>query len=206
MVHQRRLASQGTPTIRDGGAAAANEAIYRYPNSQEAAPIWFHDHLLGGTRLNVYAGLAGAYIVIDPGWRCPPACTPSVWSRVPGPIDLLDPAGHPGPDVRHQRQLYFPNVGINPEHPFWVPEFVGDTIVVNGKVWPYHERDRQRYRFLIINGSNARPYDMSLMDRATGIKGPPMWVIATDGGYLDAPVKIDPNATGAPARRACRRA
>lgn len=172
--------------------AVFNEAVYRYPNSQEAAPLWFHDHLLGGTRLNAtYAGLAGAYPIIDPALVLPSG---------------LDPVGLGGrpliPLVIQDRmfdtngQLYFPNIGINPEHPYWVPEFVGDTIVVNGKVWPYLNVDRQRYRFLIINGSNSRPYDMYLIDRVSGVKGPRMWVIATDGGYLDTPVLIDPNATG----------
>jgi len=56
--------------------------------------------------------------------------------------------------------------------------------------------DRQRYRFFLIDGSNSRAYDMFLQDLTSGVKGPPMWVIATDGGYLDTPVKIDPNATG----------
>jgi len=93
-------------------------------------------------------------------------------------------------------QLYFPNVGLNiAEHPFWQPEFVGDTIVVNGKVWPYYAVDQQRYLFWFLNGSNARPYDMFLQDLVTGIKGPPMWVIGTDGGFLDTPVLIDPNQT-----------
>jgi spore coat protein A, manganese oxidase len=40
------------------GNTNGNFAIYRYPNMQPAAPIWFHDHTLGATRLNVYAGLA----------------------------------------------------------------------------------------------------------------------------------------------------
>ncbi|MEW6489685.1 MAG: multicopper oxidase domain-containing protein, partial [Thermodesulfobacteriota bacterium] len=80
----------------------------------------------------------------------------------------------------------------NPEHPYWSPEFVGDTIVVNGKAWPYLNVQARRYRFLFLNGSNARTYEMSLLNQATGAIGPPLWVIATDGGYLDAPVKIDP--------------
>ena len=42
-------------------------AIYKYPNTQEASPIWFHDHVLGITRLNVFAGLAGAYLIHRPG-------------------------------------------------------------------------------------------------------------------------------------------
>ncbi len=168
-----------------GDTAAPNEAIYRYPNSQEGANIWFHDHALGITRLNVYAGLAGAYIIDEPGLWAPAQPKPPL---IPLVIQdrMFDVNG----------QLFFPNIGINPEHPFWVPEFVGDTIVVNGKVWPFKAVDRQRYTLLFLDGSNARFYDMFLVDPVTGVKGPPMYVISTDGGLLANPVKIDPNATG----------
>ncbi len=178
----------GTPR-----AAALNEAIYRYPNTQEAAPLWFHDHLLGGTRLNAtFAGLAGAYALIDPSLTLPAGLDPvGLGGRLSVPLVIQDRM------FDTNGQLFFPNIGINPEHPYWIPEFVGDTIVVNGKTWPYMNVDRQRYRFYVIDGSNSRPYDMFLQDQVTGIKGPRMWVIATDGGYLDKPVLIDPNATGA---------
>ena len=46
--------------------SAANQVAYSYPNTQGSAPIWFHDHTLGATRLNVYAGIAGAYYILDP--------------------------------------------------------------------------------------------------------------------------------------------
>ena len=167
------------------GLSPKSHAVYRYPNTQQAAPIWFHDHALGLTRLNVYAGLAGAYLITDPA-DPPPA-------NLPAPIPLVvqdrmfDTNG----------QLYFP-AGIpfipNPEHPFWVPEFLGDTIAVNGKVWPHLEVEPKRYRFLFLNGSNARGYEMFFVDRESKIEGPAMWQIGTDGGYLDVPVKIDPNA------------
>lgn len=172
--------------------AAPNEAVYRYPNMQEAAPLWFHDHLLGGTRLNAtYAGLAGAYPIIDPALVLPQGLDPvGIGGRLLIPLVIQDRM------FDTNGQLYFPNIGINPEHPYWVPEFVGDTIVVNGKVWPYLNVDRQRYRFYLINGSNSRPYSMFLTDPVSKINGPPMWVIATDGGYLDTPVLIDPNAGG----------
>jgi FtsP/CotA-like multicopper oxidase with cupredoxin domain len=179
-----------------GNTSSNNWAVYRYPNTQEAANIWFHDHALGITRLNVYAGLAGAYLLSDP------ALTPALPTG-------LDPYGLGGelivPLVIQDRmfdtngQLYFPNVGINMEHPFWVPEFVGDAIVVNGKTWPTFgtalaPKTSKRYRFLFLNGSNARTYELFLVDAVTGLMGPPMWVIGTDGGYLDSPVKIDPAA------------
>jgi spore coat protein A len=183
----------GTDVV-GGGAnpAAPNESIYRYPNTQEAAPLWFHDHLLGGTRINAtFAGLAGAYDIIDPALNLPAGLDPvGLGGRLLVPLVIQDRM------FDTNGQLYFPNEGINPEHPYWVPEFVGDTIAVNGKVWPYLNVDRQRYRFFLIDGSNSRPYDMYLQDLTSGVKGPRMWVISTGGGYLDSPVLIDPNATG----------
>ena len=72
-------------------------------------------------------------------------------------------------------QLFFPADSAggllwtpNPEHPYWVPEFVGDTILVNGKAWPYLNVEPKRYRFLFLNGSNARTYDMNIVDPAGG--------------------------------------
>lgn len=170
-------------------------ATYTYPNSQEAAPAWFHDHVLGITRLNVYAGLAGAYPIVDPTLELPTGLHPvGLRQGDDGPVDYVIPLVIQDRMFDENGQLFFDNVGINPEHPFWIPEFVGDTIVVNGKSWPYLEVEPRRYRFLLINGSNARTYELFLSDQATKVAGPALYQIATDGGYLDAPVKIDPNA------------
>jgi len=173
--------------------APANAAVYTYPNTQEAAMIWFHDHLLGATRLNVYAGLAGAYALTDPSLVLPTGLTAT---GLVGQDPLI-------PLIIQDRmfdtngQLYFP-AGFpftpNPDHPYWVPEFVGDTIVVNGKAWPYLTVEPRRYRFLFVNGSNARTYEMFFVNSITGAMGPAIWQIGTEGGYLDAPAKIDPNA------------
>ncbi len=168
---------------------STNQVTYTYPNTQEAAPIWFHDHALGATRLNVYAGMAGAYYIIDPA-NPPVAGLPPVSDVIPLVIQdrQFDTNG----------QLFFQagsNGGLlwalNPDHPYWSPEFVGDTIVVNGKAWPYANVDAKRYRFLVLNGSNARTYELFLKDQLTGAAGPSMWVIANDGGYLDTPQKLD---------------
>jgi spore coat protein A len=176
------------------GLAPKNYCIYRYLNVQEAAPLWFHDHLLGGTRLNVYAGLAGAYVLVDPDLSLPTGLHPvGLQQGADGAIDYLIPLVVQDRTFDVNGQLYFPNVGINPEHPFWIPEFVGDTIVVNGKVWPFLNVEPRRYRFLFIDGSNARTYELFLVNPVTKAMGPPIWQIGTDGGYLDAPVKIDPN-------------
>jgi FtsP/CotA-like multicopper oxidase with cupredoxin domain len=171
-----------------GGAAPANGATYAYPNVQEAGPLWFHDHTLGATRLNVYAGLAGAYFLTDPALQLP-ANLPGVPEIIPLILQdrMFDTAG----------QLFFPaaNFGgvvsaLNPQHPYWVPEFVGDSIVVNGKAWPFVNVAAKRYRFLILNGSNARTYELFIQG------GPPMYVIGNDGGYLDFPQLIDPTTGG----------
>jgi len=171
-----------------GQAAPGNYFQYNYPNTQEAANIWFHDHVLGITRLNVYAGLAGAYVILDP--------------LNPPPGDLNNPA-RIVPVVIQDRmfdangELFFPadSAGgvlwtTNPEHPYWVPEFLGDVMVVNGKAWPYLDVQPALYRLLFINGSNARTYTMWVTNPLTGARAP-WWVIGTDGGYLDNPVKIN---------------
>jgi len=166
------------------GNTPKNYAIYRYPNGAESAPIWFHDHTLGATRLNVYAGLAGGYLILDPPndpQNLPPLTPLVIQDR------MFDTNG----------QLFFPadSAGgllwtTNPEHPYWVPEFVGDVIVVNGKAWPYLNVERKRHTLLFVNGSNARTYEMFLIDPA-GVAIPPrMWVIGTDDGYLDRPVQV----------------
>ncbi len=175
-----------------GTPIPGNYALYKYPNDQEAAPIWFHDHTLGATRLNVYMGLAGANYIYDPNQNLP---------------SNLQPLTEVVPLVLQDRtfdtngQLFMPAdsaggilAAPNPEHPYWVPEFVGDTIVINGKAWPFLNVEAKRYRFLFLNGSNARTYEMFVVNPVTKVMGPPLWVISTDGGYLDAPVMIDPNA------------
>lgn len=170
--------------------AASNASTYNYPNTQEAAPLWFHDHTLGATRLNVYAGLAGAYFIQDPALSLPANLQPLTEVV---PIILQDRMF----DTNGQLFFQADSAGgilwaTNPEHPYWSPEFVGDTIVVNGKAWPYLNVQAKRYRFLFLNGSNARTYEMFLVNPVTKVMGPAMYVIGTDGGYLDTPVKLDP--------------
>jgi FtsP/CotA-like multicopper oxidase with cupredoxin domain len=168
------------------GGPASNMAVYRYPNQQEPALIWFHDHTLGATRLNVYAGLAGGYLITDPSDTSIPA-------NLPAPIPLVIQDRMFDKDG----QLFFP-AGTpfvpNADHPFWVPEFTGDTVAVNGHVWPYLNVEPRRYRFLVVNGSNARTYELFLVNAVSKAMGPALWQIGTDGGFLDHPAKIDPSA------------
>ncbi len=179
-----------TLTITDG-----NKAVYRYPNDQEAATLWFHDHALGATRLNVYAGLAAFYLLRDErdtGLSSNPIGLPAGNYEIELAIQdrMFDANG----------QLYFPDTGINPEHPFWIPEFFGDVIVVNGRSWPYLEVEPRRYRFRMLDGCNARFLEMFLDNKVTKAPGPAFWVIGSDGGLLDAPVKLNDPAAVKPTR------
>lgn len=152
---------------------------YTFPNAQEPATLWYHDHALGITRLNVYMGLAGFYLL-----RGTPG---SAWAQIEAQL----PSGaYEIPIVIQDRMFYtdgsfyFPVMPPNPDiHPYWTPEFFGDTIVVNGKVWPYLNVEPRKYRFRLLNGSNARFYNLTF-------GGAPVTQIGTDGGYLNSPVPV----------------
>ena len=177
-------------------ATDPNAAVYEYPNGQQAATLWFHDHALGITRLNVFSGLAAFYFIRDQYDT----------GRSDNPLRL--PAGPQEIELMIQDrqfdtngQLLFPDSPANPSlvdgapgnpglHPFWIPEFFGDVICVNGRSWPYLNVEPRRYRFHIVNSSNSRFYRMGLADSKNGAQGPPLWQIGTDGGLLDRPVQL----------------
>ena len=164
-------------------------AQYSYPNNQQEGTIWFHDHALGITRLNVYAGLAGIQPIIDPA--NPPLTTlPNIGDGFDVPLIIQDRSFDTNCEI-------FYNLASNPQpnptvHPFWIPEFIGDTIAVNGKTWPFFNVEPRQYRFRLVNGSNARFYDLTIVEaktkKPTKVKPKsttvPMFAIATDDGYL----------------------
>lgn len=175
------------------GGPAGNSALYTYHNQQPSSTLWYHDHGMGITRLNVYAGLAGFYLVRDAEEAA--LNLPSGNYEVPLVIQdrtfyddgqLFYPAG-PG-------DLTSPGVGdpleglddpnAFPSAASVVPQFFGDTNLVNGKVWPMLEVEPRKYRFRILNGSNARFYDLQL---DAGLAGTlPFHQIGSDGGLLEA--------------------
>ena len=174
-----------TPDKEHTGTAwgAGVSDVYAYPNTQEAATIWFHDHTLGATRINVYAGLAGFYFLRD-AWDDGVARSGGLPA---GPYEIEVAIQDRMFDTNGQ--LYFPSLGVNPmTHPFWIPEFFGDVIVVNGKTWPFFNVEPRRYRLRLLNGSNARFYNLAVS--SGGKNGPTIWQIGTDGGLLNNPVAI----------------
>ncbi len=158
-----------------------------YPNRQLPTTLWYHDHALGITRLNVMAGLAGFYLLRD---RDDEIAHLLPGGRYEIPLAIQDRS------FRQDGSFSFPAVGVNPTiHPYWVPEFIGDVIVVNGKAWPNLDVKSRQYRFRILNGSNSRFLSLNL----SGVL--PFTQIGSEGGYLPAPVVLD-EILIAPAERA----
>lgn len=150
---------------------------YSYPNTQEATTLWYHDHALGTTRLGVYAGLAGFYLIRDRNSKISPLL-PSGSYEIP--IVIQDRS------FNEDGSLFYPNKGNNPKvHPYWVPSFFGNTIIVNGRVWPNFNVERRQYRFRILNGSGTRTYNLKLSNDQSFIQ------IGSDGGLLPYPVTLN---------------
>ena len=163
---------------------------YHYPNDQRAATLWYHDHALGITRLNVYSGLAGMYILRDDVEDS--LDLPSGKYEVP--LVIQDRILHPDGSLIYPEQV--PGDPDDRVPKVWVPEFFGDVVLVNGKVWPFLDVEPRPYRFRILNASNARFYRLTITESDDdGVKshrrGPRFMQIGSDGGLLDRPVSRD---------------
>jgi len=175
-----------------------NAAVYYYPNEQLPTTLWYHDHALGITRINVMSGLAGFYLLRDPNDPVA-ASLPSGAYEVP--IVIQDRSFLANDPVTGNNEFWYDAIGIDPTvHPYWVPEFFGNTIMVNGKMWPNLNVEPTTYRFRLLDGSNARFYSLFFVDRVTKAVLP-FTQIGTDGGYLGAPVPLT-SLTIAPGERA----
>ncbi len=144
-----------------------SSVVYTYPNNQLPGTLWYHDHALGITRLNVMMGLAGGYLVTD---------------------DVEQALGLPS--GANELPLIIQDREFNPDGSFqypavWEDAFFGDTLLVNGMVYPFLNVDQGKYRFRIYNGSNTRVYTLSLSPAAPFIQ------VGTEGGLLPAPVTVN---------------
>jgi FtsP/CotA-like multicopper oxidase with cupredoxin domain len=190
-------------------------AVFQYPNEQRASTIWYHDHTLGMTRLNVYAGPAGFFLirggpsgdkaVLDSRTGLPavlPGPAPIEGDKFPPnktyyeiPIAVQDRSFNSDgslfyPDSREFFDEiagpYIPDTDISP---IWNPEFFGNMIMVNGNTWPFHAVEQRRYRFRFLNGCDSR---FLILD-FSNIPGVAVWQIGNEGGFLAAPVDLTTN-------------
>jgi len=199
--HTLHGAEKGTPEVRGvvhlhGGKTPADSdgypeewytpgksKTYVYPNEQDAALLWYHDHSMGINRLNMYAGMFGLYIVRDAVEES--LHLPS--GRYEIPLTIFDR------DLRPDGQLSYA-VSADPENP-WVPEMFGELNLVNGKIFPFLEVEPRKYRFRVLNAANGRFYRLLLSEGAA------FQQIGSDQGLLAAPVAM-PYVQLAPGERA----
>jgi FtsP/CotA-like multicopper oxidase with cupredoxin domain len=193
---------------RFGASWGAGFAIFQYPNKNRASTLWYHDHALGMTRLNVYAGPAGFYIVRGGSADTVMDSRTGMPAVLPGPAPAVgDPAGlayHEIPIAIQDRSFnadgslfypdnraffdgimgpYIPDTDISP---IWNPEFFGNMMMVNGNTWPYLRVDKRRYRFRFLNGCNSR---FLILD-FNNIPGVEVWQIGNEGGFLATPANL----------------
>jgi FtsP/CotA-like multicopper oxidase with cupredoxin domain len=195
-----------------GEAWGSGFAICQYPNLNRASTVWYHDHALGLTRLNVYTGPAGFYIVrggadgdeavLDSRTNTRavlPGPAPQAGDPFPAnktyyeiPIAIQDRAFNSDgslfyPDSREQfdeyKGPYIPETDLSP---IWNPEFFGNTIMVNGNTWPYHTVEQRRYRFRVLNGCQSRFLFLDF----NNIPGVEVWQIGCEGGFLSKPINL----------------
>jgi spore coat protein A len=190
-------------------------ATFQYPNTQRESTIWYHDHTLGMTRLNVYAGPAG-FFLIRGGPEGEKAITDSrtgTTAVLPGPAPK---EGDPFPanktyyeipiaiqdrSFNQDGSLFYPDsreffdgataadpgfIPFTDLSPIWNPEFFGNMIMVNGNTWPFQQVEKRRYRLRFLNGCQSR---FLILD-FNQIPGIEVWQIGNEGGFLPAPVNL----------------
>jgi spore coat protein A len=165
-----------TPAAADGYPAhwypLGQSRVCHYPNRQDAAMLWYHDHAMGTSRLNLYAGMMGVYLLRD-------AHEDSLHlpaGKYELPLVLYDRT------FDNDGQLFYP-VSPNPGHP-WTDQVLGDAMMVNGRVQPFHEVEPRRYRLRVLNAANARFFRLGLSNGATFLQ------IGADQGLLPEPVRL----------------
>ena len=180
--------SDGYP---ENWVAPGQSAVSYYPNQQEAAGLFYHDHAMGITRLNAVAGLMGMYLIRDEfedSLHLPKGAYEI-------PLVIFDRSFRP------DGRIYYPVSG-KPDAP-WVSEYYGSAILVNGRIFPYLEVQPRKYRFRLLNSSNGSFYRLSFSADATVTSpGLDFFQIGSEQGFLEAPGENEHPDPGA--GRACR--
>jgi spore coat protein A len=164
---------------------------FRYDNDQEAATLWYHDHALGITRLNVYAGLAGFYLLRDANENG--LIADGVIPGTPYETEIVIQDRM----FNNDGSLFYPSTDPElepgfpplPPGPTVIAEFFGDFIIVNGVAWPKYNVEPRKYRLRMLNGSDSRFYILEFHN--PGDVKQSFMQIGTDDGLLPAPVTMD---------------
>lgn len=145
---------------------------YKYNNLQPSAMLWYYDQSPGVSRLSVYSGLCGMYLIKDDKFDFPK-------ENYHIPLIIQDKSFY------EDGSLCYNDENSSKDEYKWKEKFLGDVIVVNGKVWPKLKVENQLYRFNIVNGSNYRSYKIALSDNSKMIQ------IGSDAGYIDKTQELE---------------
>src|SRR5882724_2841558 len=170
-VHGAKVPPESDGYPESWHAPGQSRLVY-YPNEQEASTLWYHDHAMGITRLNIFAGLFGAFIIRDAAEQALNLPT----GAFDIPLIIYDRT------LDRDGQLLYP-VSATAGAPF-VSEFYGNAVVCNGKIYPYLEVQPRRYRFRLLNAANGRYFHLTLSGNR------PFHQIGSDLGLLAAPVEL----------------
>lgn len=147
---------------------------YYYPNAQDARTLWYHDHAMGLTTVNAYAGLAGFYMIDD--------------ERENARVKL--PTGAYDIPLMFQSRFYTANGNITDESAELTSTY-GDTYSVNGQILPHLVVEPRKYRFRMLNAAASRTFNFTLEAASRRAPRLPMYVVGADAGLLTHPVKTE---------------
>jgi FtsP/CotA-like multicopper oxidase with cupredoxin domain len=184
-----------------------------YDNNVQAGNLWYHDHALGITRLNVYAGMAGFYFVRDefdtglagnplglPAWPYEKAY--AIQDRMFLETGELFYPAFPGDpyydDFITDEGAILPPAIFPVGGPTALAEFFGDFMVVNGVIWPKEDVEPRNYRLHLLNGTDSRFMALQLLevpagatDMGAAIQQLSFTVVGSDQGLASSPTTTD---------------
>ncbi|HEY6003295.1 MAG TPA: multicopper oxidase domain-containing protein [Anaeromyxobacter sp.] len=181
-----------------GFAPAPGQATFVYRNDQHSATLWYHDHVLGMTRVNVYSGLAGFYLLRDAYEKS--LNLPGPYGKYEIPLVIQDRSFNTDGSLFYPSSRVFfdgfagpfiPTPGSDIS-PYWNPEFFGNVMTVNGKTWPKLNVEPRKYRFRFLNGSDSRWLQVEFGNKSMKPVALNFNIIGTEGGLITgAPVGTD---------------
>jgi bilirubin oxidase len=183
---------------RFGTVWKVGQQVSNYPNDQAAGPMWFHDHVLGMTRLDVHTGLFGFNIISGGPFDLPDGALPGPRPKAGDPagikyrdivLSISDGSFNPDGSIffPSKSDLTGPYIPDSDVPPFWNSSFQGDVALVNGQSWPVLEVEQRRYRFRILDVHNFRAPSLKIVRDPLARPGKvavPTWVIAADAGGI----------------------
>ncbi|MDM2971113.1 MULTISPECIES: multicopper oxidase CueO [unclassified Citrobacter] len=155
-----------------GGIAAGGKRSVTFTPEQRAATCWFHPHQHGKTGRQVAMGLAGLVLIEDEDIG--KLLLPKQWGIDDVPVIIQDKQFSPDGQINYQLDMMTAAVG-----------WFGDTLLTNGAIYPQHAAPKGWLRLRLLNGCNARSLNIATSDNR------PLYVIASDGGLLAEPVKVN---------------